>query len=94
MPSPSAIRVGDAHGFDVRTIERLRRLRWWRYSLYDLSGTRFDRRDVAIAAIGETEAPGAIAEYRPEMYNPTRLRAALARGWAARESERVSAIAR
>jgi hypothetical protein len=65
-------------------------LRRSRYSLYNFSGTRFDQRDAAIAAIEEAEARGAIAEYRPETYNPTRLRAALARGRAAGRSERVS----
>jgi acetyltransferase-like isoleucine patch superfamily enzyme len=96
---PYAIAVGNPARvkrmrFDDKTIERLQRLRWWRYSLYDLSGTRFDRLDEAIAAIEEAEARGAIAEYRPETYDPARLRAALARGRAARQSERVSTIAR
>jgi acyl-[acyl carrier protein]--UDP-N-acetylglucosamine O-acyltransferase len=96
---PYAIAIGNPARvkrmrFDNKTIERLQRLRWWRHSLYDLSGTRFDRHNVAIAAIEDAEARGAIAEYCPETYNPARLRAALAPERAARESERVSAIAR
>jgi acetyltransferase-like isoleucine patch superfamily enzyme len=64
--------------FPDRIVERLTKLQWWRYSLYDLLGTPFDRIEVAIEAIEARIAAGKLAEYRPEPYSLARLRAALA----------------
>jgi acetyltransferase-like isoleucine patch superfamily enzyme len=65
--------------FDERTVARLQAARWWRYSLYDLVGTRFDRVDEALSVIEDRLARDELQEYRPEVYTPARLRQILAK---------------
>ena len=62
--------------FDEKTIARLLHLQWWKYSLYDVSGTRFDRVDEALPVIEDRVANGTLAEYRPITYTPADLRTA------------------
>lgn len=63
--------------FPEPIVERLLKLRWWRYSLYDLMGTPFDQIEAALDAIEERIARGDLSEYKPAPYTVQRLREAL-----------------
>ena len=59
--------------FPEATVERLVRLQWWRYSIFDLFGLPFDRIDEALDGIEEKIASGAIKEYTPVKTTPEDL---------------------
>ena len=52
--------------FPEKTVERLQKLRWWRFSIFDLVGIPFDRIDEAIDQVEARIADGAIQEYAPQ----------------------------
>ena len=60
--------------FPEATVERLVRLRWWRYSIFDLFGMPFDRIDETLDGIEAKVEAGALAEYAPEKVTMDRLR--------------------
>lgn len=79
---PYAVAVGNPARvkrmrFPEPTVERLRKVQWWRYSLYDLTDIPFNRIEAAIDAIELRIGNGKIAEYRPVPYTLQRLREAL-----------------
>jgi acetyltransferase-like isoleucine patch superfamily enzyme len=59
--------------FPERTIERLIRLQWWRYSIFDLFGLPLDRIDEALDGIEEKLARGELKEYAPAKTTPEDL---------------------
>jgi acetyltransferase-like isoleucine patch superfamily enzyme len=64
--------------FDAATIERLLRLAWWRFSIYDLHGLPFDRIGAALDGIEARLAAGTLREYKPRRFAPDDLRAVVA----------------
>jgi acetyltransferase-like isoleucine patch superfamily enzyme len=52
--------------FPETIVERLLRLRWWRFSIFDLFGMPFDRIEEVVGLIEEKVARGELAEYIPE----------------------------
>lgn len=63
--------------FDDPTIERLLKVKWWRFDIHDLAGVDFSNIHMALDAIEEREASGAIKEV------PTKYRKVLIsdHGW-------------
>jgi len=59
--------------FPEQTIERLVRLQWWRYSIFDLFGLPFDRIDEALDGIEEKITGGELKEYAPPRITPEDL---------------------
>lgn len=60
--------------FPEATVERLVRLQWWRYSIFDLFGMPFDRIDETLDGIEAKVEAGALTEYAPEKITMDRLR--------------------
>lgn len=56
--------------FPETTVERLLKLQWWRYSLYDFDQIPYDRIDDALDAIEDQIGQGKIKPYEPD---PVRL---------------------
>lgn len=52
--------------FDDNVIERLERLQWWRFALWDLKDVPFDRVEAAIEEIGKRIELGGLTPYTPE----------------------------
>lgn len=61
--------------FSERTVERLMRLRWWRYSLYDLAGVSFDCVESAISQVEQRIADQDISPYQGRVWGPGDLKA-------------------
>ena len=59
--------------FPEQTIERLTRLQWWRYSIFDLFGLPLDRIEEALDGIEEKLARGELKEYAPAKTTPEDL---------------------
>ena len=79
---PYAVAVGNPARvkrmrFPEPIVERLQKLQWWRYSLYELMDVPFDRIEAAVDAIEARIADGKVKEYRPAPYTLQRLREAL-----------------
>jgi acetyltransferase-like isoleucine patch superfamily enzyme len=59
--------------FDEATVARLLKVQWWRYSLYDFFGARFDRIHEALDTIDAAIDSGKVQEYRPEPITAAQL---------------------
>ncbi|HSK41113.1 MAG TPA: CatB-related O-acetyltransferase, partial [Arenibaculum sp.] len=59
--------------FPENAIERLTKVQWWRYSIFDFFGIPFERIDEALDLIEARIAEGAIREYKPERITPNHL---------------------
>jgi acetyltransferase-like isoleucine patch superfamily enzyme len=57
--------------FDEATRERLLRLAWWRYAVWDLANVPFDHIEAAIDAIEARVAAGGILPYAPDVLRVT-----------------------
>jgi acetyltransferase-like isoleucine patch superfamily enzyme len=60
--------------FPEQTIERLTRMQWWRFSIFDLFGMPLDRIDEGLDGIEEKLARGELKEYAPAKITPEDLR--------------------
>ena len=49
-------------------VERLLAMKWWRYSLYDMAGVRFEDVPAALDAIEERVTAGTLKEYQAPIY--------------------------
>lgn len=59
--------------FDEATIERLLKLQWWRFSLYDFFDVPFQRIDEALDRIEALASSGAIRPHEPARFGPQDL---------------------
>jgi hypothetical protein len=59
--------------FKESLVERLLKVQWWRYSVYDLFDAPMDNVEAALDVIEDLEARGAITPYAGRMVTPTDL---------------------
>lgn len=59
--------------FPAPIIERLLKLEWWRYSLYDCFQVPFDRIEDAVSQLEDLVAAGKLAPYAPKPYSAADL---------------------
>lgn len=64
--------------FDEKTIERLLKLQWWKYSLYDCFQLAFDRIGETLDQLEELIGREQLKEYQPQCFGPHDLKALLA----------------
>lgn len=82
---PYAVVVGSParvlrYRFDAPLIERFLRVRWWRYSFFNLPPERVNDPARFLDYVEEAEAAGAIEPYEPGWYRPADIAALLADG--------------
>lgn len=52
--------------FNDAVVDKLQRLGWWQYAIWDLCGIAFDQIDLAIEQIEERQAQGRLMPYQPQ----------------------------
>lgn len=53
--------------FPEPIIERLEKLQWWRYAIWDLQGVQFDKIELAMDQVEERIKQGLIVPYQPDL---------------------------